>query len=215
VKNNFSTILNVVLIIAVGVLFYLHFSSAKAGAAGKKDSKNDTAPQLSFKIPKNLAGAKVLYINIDSINAKYEALVDLQKEEGGTFEQQYQQYQNRAAIYQRRHDQLYGGAWPFSADSAEKEEKYLAKEEAALTSLQTYLGNLQNKAMEKNAIINDKVALYFKQYSKEKGIDFILATGSGSPIVYANDSLDITNDVIEALNVNYRISKGKNVPGIK
>lgn len=213
-KNNLSTILNVVLLIAVGVLFYLHFTSTKAIADVKNEQTKDTVPQLSFRIPKNLAGARVLYINVDSINANYDAFKELYQQEGGNLEQQYQNYQIRVANFQRRSELLNGGKWPYSADSAIAEEKALQTEERALMNLQTYLNNLQNKAMEKNAIINEEVSHYFKDYSREKGIDYILMMGAGSPVIYANDSLDVTKDVVNALNTNYRLKKGgAPVPG--
>lgn len=215
-KNNLSAILNVVLLIAVGVLFYLHFTSSREIADVKDVQSKDTVPQLSFRIPKNLAGARVLYINVDSINANYDAFKDLFAEEGGNLEQQYQNYQIRLANYQRRFELLNSGKWPYSADSAIAEEKALGNEERALMNLQNYLNNLQNKAMEKNAIINDEVSRYFSDFSREKGIDFILMKGQGSPVIYANDSLDVTKEVVEALNSNYRIKKsGGAVPGIK
>lgn len=206
-KNNLSAILNVVLLISVGILFYLHFTSRKEIADVKSEQSKDSVPQLSFRIPKNLAGARVLYINVDSINANYDAFKELYQQEGGNLEQQYQSYQIRVANFQRRSDLLNGGKWPYTADSAIAEEKALQAEERALMNLQTYLNNLQNKALEKNAIINEEVSLYFKDYSREKGIDYILMMGAGSPVIYANDSLDVTMDVVNALNTNYRLKK--------
>lgn len=214
-KNNLSTILNVVLLISVGVLFYLHFTSKKEIADVKSEQAKDSVPQLSFRIPKNLAGARVLYINVDSINANYDAFKELYQQEGGNLEQQYQSYQMRVANFQRRSDLLNGGKWPYSADSAIAEEKALQAEERSLMNLQTYLNNLQNKALEKNAIINEEVSLYFKDYSREKGIDYILMMGAGSPVIYANDSLDVTKDVVSALNANYRLKKGATPGGLK
>jgi outer membrane protein len=206
VKNNLSTVLNVVLLIAVAVLFYLHFTSRKDIADVKNNQAQDSVPKLSFNIPKNLAGARVLYINVDSISYNYDAFKDLYIAEGGDLEQQMQNYQIRAANFQRRYEQL-NGKWPYSADSAMKEEAALAAEEKALMNLQNYLGTLQARAQEKNAIINQEVYKYFNQYSREKGIDYIIAVGAGSPIMYANDSLDVTQNVLEALNANYRASK--------
>jgi outer membrane protein len=210
-NNNLSIVLNVVLLFAVAILFYLHFSSRKA-IAEVKDTTDSTA-NLTFRIPKNLSGAKVLYINVDSINANYEAFADLYASEGGTLEQQYQQYQVRANNWQRRNAILQERAskGTISADSAQIEETWLVKEEKALVALEKYLNNLNNSAMEKSALINEEVFKYFSEYSKDKGIDYILAYGAGSPIVYANDSLDVTRDVVDALNANYRKNKGGNL----
>ncbi len=210
-NNNLSIVLNVVLLFAVVILFYLHFSSRKAIAEVRSNA--DSAADLTFSIPKNLAGARVLYINVDSVTAGYEAFADLYKQEGGTFEQQAMQFQKRLEAFQRRamifEERASKGT--IKADSAIVEEAWLKKEEAALANLQNYLTKLESSAMEKNARINEEVRLYFKDYSQSKGIDYILMTGAGSPIAYANDSLDITRDVVQALNENYRKSKGRNL----
>lgn len=208
-KNNLSALLNIVLLIAVGILFYLHFTSNKEIADVKKSQKNDTAPRLTFNIPKNLAGARVLYVNIDSIDKKYEAFADLSKEAGGSLEAMTKQYQSRTLKLQQRYEtyQQKATAQTISADDAQKEEDAINKESDYLQNLQAQINNLQNAAMEKNMLITNQITTYFKEYSKAKGIDFILGYGSNSNVMYANDSLDITDDVLNALNANYRQTK--------
>jgi outer membrane protein len=209
VKNNLSVLFNVVLLIAVAVLFYLHFSSNKEIAAVKKNQKNDTAPQLSFNIPKNLAGARVLYVNIDSIDANYEAFADLSKEAGGNLNYLMKQYQAKSLDVQQRYDALQqkGASGTISADDAQKEQDAISKEAEEVQKMEAQINNLQNSAMEKNQVITNQITTYFKEYSKTKGVDFILGYGSSSNVLYANDSLDITHDVLDALNANYRLNK--------
>jgi outer membrane protein len=210
VKNNLSIALNVVLLIAVGILFYLHFSSNREIADVKNNQKkSDTLPQLTFNVPKNLAGARVLYVNIDSIDQNYEAFADLSKGEGGKLEYLSKQYQTKALDVQQRYDMLQqkGQAGTISADDAQKEEDAINKEADEVRTLETQIQNLQNSAAEKNMTITNEVTAYFKEYSKTKGVDFILGYGGQSNVLYANDSLDITKDVLNALNENYRLNK--------
>jgi outer membrane protein len=209
VKNNLSALLNIILLIAVGILFYLHFSSNKEIADVKKNQRNDTAPQLTFNIPKNLAGARVLYVNIDSIDEKYEAFADLSKEAGGNLQYLNKQYQTKAMDAQQRYDALQqkAAAGAISADDAQKEQDAINKEAEEVQKLEAQINSLQNSAMEKNQIITNQITTYFKEYSKTKGVDFILGYGSSSNVLYANDSLDITEDVLNALNANYRLNK--------
>jgi Skp family chaperone for outer membrane proteins len=72
--------------------------------------------------------------------------------------------------------------------------------------------------MQKNDMISQEIAQYFQGYAKEKGIDYIMMFGTGMPIIYANDSLDVTPDVIQALNAQYDARKsqeGANKPAGK
>ncbi|MGL5892680.1 MAG: OmpH family outer membrane protein, partial [Bacteroidia bacterium] len=99
-----------------------------------------------------------------------------------------------------------------SAAEAEIEEKAYNAGIEDLARMETELGYLQNSAAKKNEIIVDEVSSYFKEYSKTKGIDFILGYGSASNVLYANDSLDVTADVLNALNATYRSTKGTKSP---
>ena len=214
-KNNLSAILNVVLLIAVGILFFLHFSSKKEIAAVK--DQNDSTPKLTFSVPKNLAGARVLYVNVDSLNEKDEAFADLSKEAGGNAVYLQKTYQKKAMELQQRYDvyQQKLQMQTISGDEAIKEEAAINAGMEELKKMETNLAILENTAMEKNARITSDVTTYFKSYSKDKGIDFILAYGGANGVLYANDSLDITTDVLNALNENYRKSKSGGIVPVK
>jgi outer membrane protein len=217
VKNNLSAILNVVLLIAVGILFYLHFSSKKEIAAVKGQADSAT-PKLTFNVPKNLAGARVLYVNVDSIDSKYEAFADLSKETGGNYAYMQKTYQKKALELQQRYDTYQQKVQmnTISGDDAMKEEAAINAGMEELKKMETNIAALEGAAMEKNARITSDITTYFKSYSKDKGIDFILAYGGSSGVLYANDSLDITSDVLNALNENYRKSKSGGIgPGKK
>ena len=148
-------------------------------------------------------------MNIDSIDSKYEAFADLSKEAGGNYAYLQKQYQKKAADLQQRYD-LYQQKIEMktiSSDDAIKEEAAINAGAEELKKMEANIGALEGAAMEKNARITNDITTYFKSYSKSKGIDFILAYGGASNVLYANDSLDITADVLNALNENYRKTK--------
>ncbi|CAN5190540.1 hypothetical protein BH09BAC5_BH09BAC5_18510 [soil metagenome] len=206
-KNNLSILFNILLVIAVAVLFYLNFANRKSIAVVKNSS--DSTPELKFTVPKNLAGAHVLYVNIDSIDAKYEAFKDLSKEAGGNYAYMQKNYQKKALELQQRYDSYQQKVQmaTISSDDAVKEEAAINAGMEELKKMETNISALEGVAMEKNARITNDITTYFKTYSKDKGIDYILAYGGASNVLYANDSLDITVDVLQALNENYRKTK--------
>jgi outer membrane protein len=212
VNNRISLLLNVVLLAAVAVLFFLHFKGKSTAETDTNQPKtNDSAtPKLTFDVPKNLAGARVLYVNIDSINFRYEAIADLTRETEAKLINLQSRYQKRQLELQEKGYTLQQKitAGTISATDAEAEEKAYNAGIEDLARMETELGYLQNTAAKKNEIIVDEVSSYFKEYSKTKGIDFILGYGSSSNVLYANDSLDVTSDVLNALNATYRSSKG-------
>jgi outer membrane protein len=203
--KNISNIVTGVLAVAVLVLFYLHFTSRQEIAEVRKTQEADTTPDLSFSLPKNLQGAKVLYVNIDSINQNYKAFSDLSKEAGSNLQGQMAVYQKKAADLQARYSQLQEkvNMGTISTDDASKEEASINAGLDELKRMETNLAYLESNAMQQNDKISQEIALYFHDYAKDKGIDYILMYGTNMPVIYANDSLDITNDVLVALNANY------------
>jgi outer membrane protein len=208
-----NTIVTVILAIAVMILFYLHFSS-RQDLAEVKATMEDTTPKKEFTIPKNLQGAKVLYVNIDSINNNYHAYTELSQEAAGNMQGQYASYQRKAQDLQNRYatlqDQVNMGT--ISTDAAAKEEAAINAGMDELKRMETNLAYLESAAMQKNDAISGEIALYFHDYALSKGIDYILMYGTGMPIIYANDSLDVTHDVVIALNEEYDARKAKAEP---
>jgi len=69
--KNLSVILNAVLIVAVGVLYFLHFSSRN------KEGKI-SGTQLASSMP--LPERGIVYINSDTLNIKYDMSSEMRKE---------------------------------------------------------------------------------------------------------------------------------------
>jgi len=195
------------------ILFYLHFTSRQE-LAEVKANQEDTTPKKEFAIPKNLQGAKVLYVNIDSINNNYHAYTELSQEAVGNMQGQYAAYQRKAQDLQNRYatlqDQVNMGT--ISTEAAAAEEAAINAGMDELKRMETNLAYLESAAQQKNDAISGEIALYFHDYALEKGIDYILMYGTGMPIIYANDSLDVTHDVVIALNEEYDARKAKGVP---
>lgn len=208
--KSLNTTITAVLAIAVVILFVLHFTS-RQDLAEVQAKQDDTTPNKTFELPKNLQGAKVLYVNIDSINSNYHAYTELTQEAEGTLQGQYAAYQRKAQDLQNRYaklqDQVNMGS--ISTDAATAEEAAINAGMEDLKRMETNLAYLESAAMQKNDAISQEIALYFHDYALSKGIDYIMMYGTGMPIIYANDSLDVTHDVVIALNEEYDARKAK------
>lgn len=205
-----NTIITVILGIAVMILFYLHFTSRQE-LAEVQANQADTTPDKEFKLPKNLQGAKVLYVNIDSINSHYHAYTELAQEAEGNMQGQMAAYQRKAQDLQDRYSKLQDqvNMGTISADAATIEEAAINSGLDELKRMETNLAYLESAAMQKNDAISQEIAMYFHDYALSKGIDYIMMYGTGMPIIYANDSLDVTTDVVFALNEEYDARKAQ------
>jgi outer membrane protein len=212
-KKNISLLLNAVLIVAVGVLYYLHFSSTSC--TNTEESTNDsTVTKKPIVIaPKEIKASKIVYVNLDVLSENYQFLKDVsasvQKEQTG-LENQYQtkgkKLQEDYAAFQEKASK---GLLSENQISTEQEKFAARKDE--LDQLQLKSQALAEKVQERTQEAHKNVTDYIKEYNKAGHYNYVLAYSEGplSPVLLANDSLDITNEIIEGINTQYKAKKGE------
>ncbi|NBP67824.1 MAG: OmpH family outer membrane protein [Cytophagia bacterium] len=193
--KNVSLALNVVLLLAVAVLYYLHFSSPKASAAS-----GDGGVLLQ--------DAKIAYINSDSVLKYYEYLTvnrTALETKGQQMEQDFrnraQSLQNDVATYQRTVNNMTFG----QAKAAEEE---LTKKQQNLQMYQQSLS--QQLAMEEgklNKELYDRITAFLKDYAKQNDLQVVLKYDPTSDVLFGGETLDITKQVIDGLNTAYQSEK--------
>lgn len=195
--KNLSLLLNAVLLVAVGILFYLHFSTNKSSIAGPASSDSIVPGDL-----------RIAYINSDSVLQDYEYLKanTIQMEEKTKkIEQEYrnraQGLQNEITAYQRNVSNMTLG-------QVKAVEEDLGKKQQ---NLQLYQQSLSQQLMDEEAKLRkelyDRVTAYLKKYGAEKGLHIVLKLDPTSDVLYAGEVLDISKDVIKGLNAEYQQEK--------
>jgi outer membrane protein len=207
--NRISIIINAILIIAVGILFFLY-------AQLKSNSLEITSSESGKSFPKLitdtslLKNAKIAYINIDSLNEKYEYIKDKSKEIRGrqsaiegSLNSMYTTFQQEVADLQQ------------AAQAGIRPESELKKEEARLQQKQMEIANkekqlqvLGEEVATTQSDMLQNVSKFIERYNNNK-FDYILAytTNNISSVLYANSSLEITNEIVNGLNEEYRKNK--------
>jgi outer membrane protein len=196
-------IFNIVLALAVIVLYVLHFTGI--GTAKKTTEKTSG-------IVGSVNGNRIFYVQIDSVISKFEMATDL----SGEFESKYksseaqlqskqQAYQNDVNDYQYKVQRQL-----VTRSEAQKIEQDLYAKQQNLIKLQQ---DLSQELTENQVVMNRQVINAIMEYLKENDARFnykyVLGTSFGGNILYANDSLDITKNIIEGLNEKYRANKKK------
>ena len=58
--------------------------------------------------------------------------------------------------------------------------------------------------------LKSKIQEFLKQYSAQKGYEFVLATSSDDNVIYYKDSVrNVTKDIVDKLNEAYKNAKKK------
>ncbi len=192
-KNNISIALNIVLLVAVVVLYILHFNS-------KSDNEN-TSSNSSVN-PENLS---IAYVNSDSLLKNYNFFKDLEKKLIEKREKLNAEYQNRAEGLQKEIANFQSSAGNMTISQARAVEDDLRSKQQNLMMYQEQLGQqLRQEEGKMNADLYDKVADYLREYGMDKNLQLVLTYTKGSGVLYANDSLDITDNIIVGLNDDYK-----------
>ncbi|MFL5762424.1 MAG: OmpH family outer membrane protein [Bacteroidia bacterium] len=214
-NKNFSVILNIVLVIAVGVLYYLHFSSVSPASSTVTENAGDsTAKEKPVVLsPKDIKNSRIVYVNLDVLNEKYEYIKDVNtaaKAEQSTLEKQYQtKGQKLQADYEAFQQKAQAGLLSENQVSSEQEAFQKRKEE--LDMLEQRSQDLMDKIQERSDEMNTSIKEYLKEYNKKTNYQFVMAYSAGplSPVLIASDSLDITQEILDGLNAQYKETKGK------
>ncbi|WP_025762646.1 OmpH family outer membrane protein [Dyadobacter tibetensis] len=195
-NNNTSLIWNIVLTLAVAVLFFLHFSSKPGMGSASADGGV-------------VAGRKTVYVQVDSLLLNYDFFKDTKKElENKNFQlenelnQKGRSLQNEVAFFQKK-------AQTMTPDQARSTEAQLMKKQQDLMAYrdQAAQGLAQDEA-QKNEELYKNIREYIEKYNDENGYEYVLGYSLGGGILFANPDLDVSKKIIEGLNKEYA-SKGK------
>lgn len=212
-NKNFSLLLNVVLAIAVIVLYYLHFSSTTCCNETADATDSTAAAKPIVMSPKEIKASKMVYVNLDILNEKYEYIKDVNtsaRAEQSSLEKQYQtkgqKLQQDYEIFQQK-----AQSGLLSENQINTEQEAFAKRKDELDKLELKSQELMDKIQQRSDEMNASIKEYLKEYNKTSNYNFVMAYSAGplSPVLIANDSLDITNEILEGLNAQYKASKGK------
>lgn len=191
-KNNISIGLNVVLLVAVVVLYVLHFSG---GAESKESAESSVAT------PSDLS---IAYVNSDSLLKNYDFFKELEKQLIDKRDKLNVEYQNRAEGLQKEIANFQSTAGNMTISQARAVEEDLRKKQQNLMMYQEQLGQqLMQEEGKMNAELYDKVSEYLHDYGLTKDLQIVLTYTKGSGVLYANEGLDITDQILNGLNEAY------------
>lgn len=149
---------------------------------------------------------KIAFVDIDSLLAKYEFSIIVNKEMLRKEEDMRMKLAEKAKALQADYDdfqkKLQNNVYA-TRERAEEEQARILKQKDALEKLeQRLIGELSAESQKNNITLHDSINSFLKVYNAEKKFDLILSR-VGDNLLYANDALNITEEVINGLNARY------------
>lgn len=193
--KNLSIGLNVLLLIAVIVLYILHFSGN-----GKSTSNQGGTATVN-------ADAKIVYINMDTLLNNYtqsrelnEAFLKKLEANRTELNIKVKNFDREAAEFRNK----VGNNGFMTRERAEQAQMDLMIKQQNLQKLQQEMTeNAQREQMEINRKLYDAITNFLTEYNKAKGFQLILSTTLGGNVLFAQEGFDITNEVVSQLNEQY------------
>lgn len=198
--KNLSLIVNVVLLVAVVILYVLHFSGGSKGESGSSMADTSTVH------------LKVAYINSDSVLKYYEYLKVNRDQLEAKTKKMDEDLQRRTVGLRQEIEAYQRNVSNMTLGQVRAVEEDLGKKQQ---NLQMYQQRLQQELLQEEAKLNQelytRVTGFLKQYGQEKGLQFVFKFDPTSDVLYGGEALDITQDVIKGLNEAYKAENQKPV----
>lgn len=192
---------------ASALLFPLAVAVAGFSAGCNAPTKGESQPVSStVAAPAVGGGGRIAYVNLDTLEAKYELLKtrrnDFKKRQEqmeGELQRSFMQMQNDAADVQKK---VQANALTQS-EYATAEKRLVQMQQSLETRKQTLTEQLMKEQEDFNNDLKTRLDGFLAEYIKTHPFDYVLSyTSAGSSILYVNKQLDITNDVVAGMNAS-------------
>lgn len=193
---NLNTLLSLLLLGGLIVLYILHFGS-------KKESK----AEIPMPVQSSGKANSVVFVNVDSLNLNYEFVKVLRRDLEATGKRlQTEVMAEQAALEKEANDfQTKIAANAITEDKAKViYEQLMQKQQALMQKKEVYTQRVAEQEASMNMRLIDSVTHFLQRFNRQYNFDYIMGYKYGGEILVANDTLDITRSVLEALNKEYQ-----------
>ncbi|MDE5607275.1 MAG: OmpH family outer membrane protein [Bacteroidales bacterium] len=181
------------------------------GCAGSGKQENK-APVAAGNAAAVQPGAMtVATVNTDTLFAQYKMVVDVTDELDKTEKKLQADLQKQAQDFQTEYENYLKVGATMTLSEQRKKEEYLTKKRESLEQLsaryETQLVTLRLQRMEE---VQNAVFEFIERYNAEHGqYTFVISNARTSGVLYSPANIDITDEVLAAINAEYGQKQGK------
>lgn len=172
-----------------------------------KTAQNTETPAVAVEGTTQL---KIVYVDLDSLMQKYNLAQDINKE-------MMRKEENIKMTLSKKADEMKKEQADFeykyknnvfaTPERAQEEYNRLAKKQQDILNLEQRLTvEFEQEGIAKNKALRDSISNFIKEYNATKGYDYIL-TKLGDNLLYANEALNITQEIVDGLNSKYKTAE--------
>ena len=205
--KNLPNIVLGILTIVVAFLLYKQFTATGSDLSG--GSSTGPAPVKKITLVPDSANSfgAVAFVNTDTLLEKFESFKSMR----AGFERKNSQAENELGGRMRALETEYMEvqkkiqAGTMTETLIKDAEQTLMRKQQELAMLREQkTGQLMEEEKNLTKRLNDQIFDYMQEYAPAHGLKYVLGYTRGGGILYATDSLDITEAVLEGLNAKYK-----------
>lgn len=197
-KKSFSFVVKA----ALGLVISAGLYSCNQGTA----VKTTTTDSLST----GKAGVEqIVYVNSDSLLNNYEYFKEIRTQFEDKAKKAQADLQSKGNAFQKEVADYQKNAGTMSAEQRANTEERLARKQDELGRLnQNASASLAQQEAEENEKLYNRVSDFLKKHAQENGYKLVLTYSKSNPtVLYADESLEVTNEVVKGLNAEYSKEK--------
>lgn len=196
--KNASLILNAILLVAVIVIYVLHFRGSNT-INEKGDLVRVTGPE---------SGLRIAYVKVDSLIVNYDLAQELHDE----FTRNQEAYTNEYADKRRKFEEqasafqekVQRGGFLTQQRAIQERDRLVGEEQEILKLDQELSTKLAEMQAANNQQLIDSLMNYLEVYNTGKKYHYILNAGN---VLIGDDAHNITKEIMDALNARYQENK--------
>jgi outer membrane protein len=202
--KNGLVILNVILLMAVGLLFYLHFNSRKTGT--KSQIKTEQKDPIDSSAQ---SGCRIAYFEMDSVAANFEKAKEMQGELEKKEEKMNSEMNRLQNLYQQKYINFQQHGATMSSTQLDAARNELGQLDQTIKDTKASLDqDYKTYYVQTQQEILSMIRKFCSEYNKDKRYAIIISNEPGL-VFYKDSTMDITRDLLEGLNKTYGKKKSE------
>lgn len=196
--KNVILIINALLVLAVGYLFYKQFSGKETITSSNTEKRANAGDEKKLTIA---------YIDLDSVQVNYELAKAVQKEikakEASTtaeLDRMEKMYRNKLSGYQQKAKSMTEAEAANARQDMENTQNQMMERRQALTE------EYNQFVASKQIVVKKTIEDFLKTFNADRTYSFIFSYEPGL-FYYKDTTYDITRQVLKGLNTEYKNKK--------
>lgn len=170
----------------------------------KQENAKPAAPKAARTAQTERTLPNYRYVDLDTVLSRYNLAKDYNEEMlrmQTNMESEVKRHENSIQNLATQMQNKMQNNTYLSQESYDADQRKLASMQAsAQKSVGTLQQNFQTAAIKAQQTVNDSIEAFIKEYNASHGYDAILFKAA---TLYIDDTLDITDEVVEGLNARY------------